>query len=99
MLERTGLTFVWNELRALPFLGKFIVFIFIRPLNVFSEIIKVGTYSFLSLNLPMRLKDNNYKKILDVQSKLKHGFVRRDLKKIRDLSRLLETDVKVKVFS
>ncbi|MBU2589553.1 MAG: hypothetical protein KKA65_03070 [Nanoarchaeota archaeon] len=33
--------------------------------------------------------DNNYRKILDAQGKLKHSFVRRDLRKIRDLSRLL----------
>ena len=33
--------------------------------------------------------DNNYKKILEAQGKLKHGFVRRDLKKISDLSRLI----------
>ncbi|MBU0470745.1 MAG: hypothetical protein KKA62_03965 [Nanoarchaeota archaeon] len=34
-------------------------------------------------------KDNDYKKILDAQSALKHGFVRRDVRKIRNLSRLL----------
>ena len=34
-------------------------------------------------------EDNSYKKILEAQGKLKHGFVRRDLKKIRDLSRLV----------
>lgn len=34
-------------------------------------------------------EDNDYKKIRESQGKLKHGFVRRDLKKIRDLSRLL----------
>ena len=33
--------------------------------------------------------DNNYRKILESQSMLKHGFVRRDLRKISDLSRLL----------
>ncbi|TSC65178.1 MAG: hypothetical protein G01um101477_589 [Candidatus Doudnabacteria bacterium Gr01-1014_77] len=33
--------------------------------------------------------DNHYKKILEIQGTLKHGFVRRDLKKISDLSRLL----------
>ncbi len=33
--------------------------------------------------------DNNYKKILEKQGTLKHGFVRRDLKKIQNLSRLL----------
>lgn len=33
--------------------------------------------------------DNDYKKILQAQGTLKHGFVRRDLKKIRDLSRLI----------
>ncbi len=33
--------------------------------------------------------DNSYRKILEIQGKLKHGFVRRDLRKIRDLSRLL----------
>jgi len=33
--------------------------------------------------------DNNYRKILELQGKLKHGFVRRDLRKIRDLSQLL----------
>ena len=33
--------------------------------------------------------DNNYRKILEAQGKLKHGFVRRDLRKIRDLGRLL----------
>ena len=34
-------------------------------------------------------EDNDYKKILESQGRLKHGFVRRDLRKIRDLSRLL----------
>jgi len=33
--------------------------------------------------------DNDYRKILQAQGTLKHGFVRRDLRKIRDLSRLL----------
>ncbi len=33
--------------------------------------------------------DNDYKKIVAAQGTLKHGFVRRDLKKIRDLARLL----------
>ena len=33
--------------------------------------------------------DNNYKKILEKQGTLKHGFVRRDLRKIQNLSRLL----------
>ena len=33
-------------------------------------------------------EDNDYKKILQAQGTLKHGFVRRDLRKIRDLSRL-----------
>ncbi len=33
--------------------------------------------------------DNDYRKILESQGKLKHDFVRRDLIKIRDLSRLL----------
>ena len=34
-------------------------------------------------------QNNDYQKILEAQKKLKHGFVRRDLRKIRDLSRLL----------
>jgi len=33
--------------------------------------------------------DNNYRKVLESQGLLKHGFVRRDLRKINDLSRLL----------
>ncbi len=33
--------------------------------------------------------DNDYKKIVQTQAALKHGFVRRDIKKISDLSRLL----------
>ena len=33
--------------------------------------------------------DNDYRKILQAQGTLKHGFVRRDLRKIKDLSRLL----------
>ncbi len=33
--------------------------------------------------------DNDYKKILEKQGTLKHGFVRRDLRKIRDLANLL----------
>ncbi|MBI1968845.1 hypothetical protein HYS49_02955 [Candidatus Woesearchaeota archaeon] len=33
--------------------------------------------------------DNDYQKIRQAQGTLKHGFVRRDLRKIRDLSRLL----------
>jgi len=33
--------------------------------------------------------DNDYRKILQAQGNLKHGFVRRDLRKIKDLSRLL----------
>jgi hypothetical protein len=33
--------------------------------------------------------DNDYRKILEAQGTLKHGFVRRDLRKIQDLSRLL----------
>src|SRR3989344_73320 len=33
--------------------------------------------------------DNNYKKILEKQGTLKHGFVRRDLQKIQNLARLI----------
>jgi hypothetical protein len=33
--------------------------------------------------------DNDYRKILESQGKLKHSFVRRDLRKIKDLSRLI----------
>ena len=33
--------------------------------------------------------DNDYKKILQAQGTLKHGFVRRDIRKIRDLARLI----------
>ena len=51
-------------------------------------------------------EDNDYTKILEAQGKLKHSFVRRDLRKIRDLSQLLafikgvknetyDTDVKI----
>ena len=42
----------------------------------------------MSPNFSVR-DDNNYRKILESQGKLKHGFVRRDLRKIKDLSRLL----------
>ncbi len=34
-------------------------------------------------------KDNEYNRIVEIQSSLKHSFVRRDLKKIKDLSRLI----------
>ncbi len=49
------------------------------------ELIQQGGYS---PNFSIR-DDNNYQKILSSQSKLKHSFVRRDLRKIQDLSRLL----------
>jgi hypothetical protein len=34
-------------------------------------------------------KDNDYQKIVDAQKTLKHGFVRRDIRKVRNLSKLL----------
>ena len=49
------------------------------------EIIKQGG---LVPNFTVR-DNNDYKKILETQGTLKHGFVRRDISKIRDLSKLL----------
>ena len=58
------------------------------PKETFDRNVELLQQAGVSPNFSIR-NDNNYNKILESQGKLKHGFVRRDLRKIRDLSRLL----------
>lgn len=58
------------------------------PKETYDRNVEIMKQGGVAPNFSIR-DDNNYKKILEAQGKLKHGFVRRDLKKISDLSRLL----------
>lgn len=58
------------------------------PKETFERNVELMQQGGVSPHFSVR-DDNNYRKILESQGKLKHGFVRRDLRKIRDLSRLL----------
>jgi hypothetical protein len=58
------------------------------PKETFERNVELLQQAGVTPNFSVR-DDNNYRKILDAQGKLKHGFVRRDLRKIRDLSRLI----------
>lgn len=58
------------------------------PKETFERNLDLMTQSGIIPNFSIR-QDNNYKKIRESQGNLKHGFVRRDLVKIKDLSRLL----------
>lgn len=58
------------------------------PKETFERNVELMQQGGLSPNFSVR-DDNNYRKIIETQGTLKHGFVRRDLRKIRDLSRLL----------
>ncbi len=58
------------------------------PKETFERNVELMQQAGLSPKFSIR-DDNNYRKVLESQGKLKHGFVRRDLRKIRDLSRLL----------
>lgn len=59
------------------------------PKETFERNVELMQQGGLSPNFAMDINHNDYKKIRDAQGTLKHGFVRRDLGKIRDLSRLL----------
>jgi hypothetical protein len=59
------------------------------PKETFERNVELMQQGGLSPNFAIDINHNDYKKILEAQGTLKHGFVRRDLGKIRDLSRLL----------
>lgn len=59
------------------------------PQETFERNVELMQQGGLSPNFAIDTNHNDYKKIRDAQGTLKHGFVRRDLGKIRDLSRLL----------
>lgn len=58
------------------------------PKGAFERNVELMQQEGVQPNFALR-DDNNYKKILEKQGTLKHGFVRRDLKKIQNLARLL----------
>lgn len=60
-----------------------------NPQETFERNVELMQQGGLFPNFSVDIKRNDYKKILEAQETLKHGFVRRDLEKIRDLSRLL----------
>ena len=60
-----------------------------NPKETFERNVELMEQRGLSPNFTIDVNHNDYKKILDTQGTLKHGFVRRDLGKIKDLSRLL----------
>jgi hypothetical protein len=60
-----------------------------NPKETFERNVELMQQGGLSPKFTIDINHNDYKKILEAQGTLKHGFVRRDLGKIRDLSRLL----------
>lgn len=60
-----------------------------NPKETFDRNVELMQQGGLSPKFTIDINHNDYKKILEAQGTLKHGFVRRDLGKIRDLSRLL----------
>jgi hypothetical protein len=58
------------------------------PIETYERNVELMQQGGLQPRFSVR-KDNDYNKILAAQNTLKHGFVRRDLRKIRDLSRLV----------
>jgi len=58
------------------------------PIETYERNVELMQQGGLQPRFSVR-KDNDYDKILAAQNTLKHGFVRRDLRKIRDLSRLV----------
>ena len=60
-----------------------------NPKETFERNVELMQQGGLSPKFTIDVNHNDYKKILEAQGTLKHGFVRRDLGKIRDLSRLL----------
>jgi len=57
------------------------------PKETFERNVELMQQGGLSPRFSVR-DDNNYRKILESQGTLKHGFVRRDLRKIENLSRI-----------
>lgn len=71
------------------FIDTAIGYVGYNPQETFERNIELMQQGGLSPNFSLDINHNDYKKILESQGNLKHGFVRRDLGKIRDLSRLL----------
>ncbi len=59
-----------------------------HPIETYERNVELMQQGGLQPHFSVR-KDNDLDKIVAAQNTLKHGFVRRDLKKIRDLSRLI----------
>jgi hypothetical protein len=59
-----------------------------NPLETFERNVSLMKQGGVEPNFSIR-KDNEFQTIVNAQNTLKHGFVRRDVKKIRNLSRLL----------
>lgn len=58
------------------------------PIKTFDRNVELMQQGEVNPSFSIR-KDNDYDKIINAQQTLKHGFVRRDLRKISDLSKLL----------
>lgn len=80
-----------NELdgETKEFIDTAIGYVGYNPKETFERNVELMQQGGLSPNFNLDMNHNDYKKILESQGNLKHGFVRRDLGKIRDLSRLL----------
>ena len=102
--KRTGLKGSWRELypvvadgEAIPseldgatreFIDVALGYVGANPLETFQRNKELMEQGGLAPRFTVQ-NDNNLKKILEAQHSLKHGFVRRDLRKIENLSRLL----------
>lgn len=102
--RRTGLKGGWRELypaiadsAALPseidgetreFIDVALGYVGENPLDTFARNEELMKQADVRPLFSVR-KDNNLKQVTDAQGELKHGFVRRDIRKIRNLSRLL----------
>lgn len=102
--NRTGLKGSWRELypvitdsttvgselstEAREFIDVALGYVGANPLDTYARNKELLEQGGVTPHFAVR-KDNNLDKIVAVQGQLKHGFVRRDLRKISDLARLL----------
>ncbi|MFA6073159.1 MAG: hypothetical protein WC758_03535 [Candidatus Woesearchaeota archaeon] len=102
--KKTGLTGTWRDIYAQitdpeelktelngetrEFIDVCLGYVGHDPMETYEHNAELIKQSGLQPHFNVR-KDNDYNKVLESQNTLKHGFVRRDLRKISDLSRLV----------